>query len=72
MKKKNRELLTALHFKLLYNINRSENGVKNIQAAAYICARTVVTYMILFERSLRDCFSFYISFHHFQRSLNTQ
>ena len=29
--KKNPEILTALHYKPLYNINRSENGVKNVQ-----------------------------------------
>ena len=39
--KRNHEILTALHYIPLYNINRSEKWDKNIQAAAYNGARTL-------------------------------
>ena len=39
--KRNHEILAAIHYKPLYNINRSENGVRNIQATAYNGARMV-------------------------------
>ena len=39
--KKNHEMLAALQYKLLYNISRSEKGVKKIQAAAYNGPHTI-------------------------------
>ena len=39
--KNNHEILTALQYKPLYNIDSSENGVKSIQAGAYNGVGTV-------------------------------
>ena len=45
--KKSREILTALHYSLLYNINLSEKWGKNIEAAAYHSAHTIyITHVI--------------------------
>ena len=41
LEKKNHEILSALQYKPLYNISRSEKWDKKIQAAAYNGARTV-------------------------------
>jgi hypothetical protein len=41
LEKKNSEILAALQYKPLYNIIRSENGLKEIEAAAYNGAHTV-------------------------------
>ena len=46
IEKKNHEILTALHYKPLYNINHSEKwGKKNIQTAGYNGMRTVIQNM---------------------------
>ena len=44
MKKKNHEILTALHYKPLYNVSRSEKWGENIQAAAYNGMHTVIDF----------------------------
>ena len=40
-KKKNLEILTVLHYKPLYNMNSSKNGIENIQTTGYNDAHTV-------------------------------
>ena len=42
LEKKNREILAALQYKPLYNINCSDKWGKKIQAAAYNGVRTVI------------------------------